>query len=58
LVKAIEQAQSIDRVKVRDSLERIENYSGLIKTYHRPFTALNHDALGLEDLNLRIFRSE
>ena len=58
LVKAIEQAQSIDRVKVRDSLERIENYSGLIKTYHRPFTALNHDALGLDDLNLRIFRSE
>jgi branched-chain amino acid transport system substrate-binding protein len=58
LVKAIEQAQSIDRVKVRNSLERIENYSGLIKTYHRPFTALNHDALGLDDLNLRIFRNE
>ena len=58
LVKAIEQAQSIDRVKVRDSLERIENYSGLIKNYYRPFTALNHDALGLDDLNLRIFRNE
>mgnify|MGYP005628005797 FL=1 len=58
LVKAIEQAQSFDRVKVRDSLERIENYSGLIKAYHHPFTALDHDALGLDDFNLRVFRND
>jgi len=53
LVKAIEQAQSIGRVKVRDSLERIENYSGLIKAYHRPF-----NALGLDDLRLRVFSGD
>jgi branched-chain amino acid transport system substrate-binding protein len=58
LVKAIVQAQSIGRVKVRDSLGRIENHLGLSKAYHCPFTALNHDALGLDDLNLRIFRSD
>ncbi|HIL40316.1 MAG TPA: hypothetical protein EYG29_07785 [Methylococcales bacterium] len=58
LVKAIEQAQSIARVKVRDSLERIGNHLGLIKACHCPFTALNHDALGLDYLNLRIFRSD
>ena len=56
LVKAIKQAPSIDRVKVRDSLEPIENYSGLIKAYRRPFTVLDHDALGLDDLSLRGFR--
>ena len=55
LVKAVEQAQSIDRVKVRDSLEHIENYSGLIKAYRPPFTTSDHDALGFEDLSFAPF---
>jgi len=58
LIKAIEQAQSINPEKVRESLEHIDNYSGLIKTYFRPFTELDHDALGIEDLNLHTFSGD
>ena len=43
---AIEQAGSTDGAKVRDALEGLKaEYKGLIKTYRRPFTAEQHDAL-------------
>ncbi len=50
VAKAIEQAGSTDPDKVREALENLKTpYEGLIKTYNKPFTAENHDALGPDD---------
>jgi branched-chain amino acid transport system substrate-binding protein len=47
---AIAQAESTDGDKVRSALEDLKGkYVGLIKTYERPFTPDNHDALGPDD---------
>jgi branched-chain amino acid transport system substrate-binding protein len=46
----IEQAGSTDGDKVREALENLKgSYAGLIKTYDKPFSAENHDALGPDD---------
>ena len=43
---AIAQAGSDDGAKVRDALENLKaDYEGLIKSYKRPFTPEQHDAL-------------
>ena len=50
LALAIAQAGSTDPDAVRAALEDLKaSYEGLIKTYTRPFTAENHDALGPDD---------
>ena len=50
LALAIEQAGSTDSDAVRTALEGLKQpYEGLIKTYAKPFTPDNHDALGPED---------
>src|SRR6516162_11708733 len=50
LALAIEQAGSTDADAVRTALEDLKQpYEGLIKTYAKPFTSGNHDALGPED---------
>lgn len=47
---AIEQAGSVDPDKIREALEDLKTpYEGLIKTYTKPFSATNHDALGPDD---------
>ena len=47
---AIAQAGSTDADAIRTALEDLKTpYEGLIKTYARPFTAENHDALGPDD---------
>jgi branched-chain amino acid transport system substrate-binding protein len=47
---AIEQAKSTDGDAIRTALEDLQgSYQGLIKTYNKPFTAQNHDALGPDD---------
>jgi branched-chain amino acid transport system substrate-binding protein len=46
---AIGKAGSTDGTKIRDALHAIDNYDGLIKTYKKPFTPSNHDALTSED---------
>src|SRR5712691_650563 len=46
---AIEKAGAADGAKVRDALESLGDYRGLIKTYKRPFTAEEHDALTEND---------
>lgn len=48
LAKAIGNAKTIERSKVRDALEQIDTHSGLIKIYAPPFTADRHDALGAD----------
>lgn len=47
---AIEQAGSTDGDAIREALENLDgSYEGLIKTYEKPFSAENHDALGPDD---------
>jgi len=54
---AIEQAKSADGAKVRDALEDLRgDYVGLIKTYRRPFTADQHDALTERDYIMVVWR--
>ena len=54
---AIEQAGSPEGSKVRDALESLKaEYKGLIKTYRRPFTAEQHDALTDADYIMVVWR--
>ena len=46
---AIRNAGSTDGPKVRDGYYKIGRHEGLIKTYDKPFTPDNHDALGEND---------
>jgi len=49
LALAIEQAGTTDGPAVREALENIDVYDGLIKKYEKPFSAENHDAINPED---------
>ncbi len=49
LAKAIDLAGSTDGDAIREALYKIESHEGLIKTYEKPFSADNHDALGPDD---------
>ncbi|HEU5193985.1 MAG TPA: ABC transporter substrate-binding protein [Methylomirabilota bacterium] len=54
---AIEQAKAADGAKVRDALEELKaEYAGLIKTYKRPFTSEQHDALTERDYILVVWK--
>jgi branched-chain amino acid transport system substrate-binding protein len=46
---AIQNAGSTEGPKVRDGYYKIGRYEGLIKTYDKPFTPQNHDALNEND---------
>ena len=46
---AIAKAGSTDGTKVREGYLAIDTYQGLIKTYEKPFTDANHDALNEND---------
>lgn len=50
LAKAIDKAGTTDRAAVRNALEEVKNYGGLIKDYKQPFTAARHEALGPEEV--------
>ena len=52
LARAIEQAGSTDRAKVRNALERLGRYEGLVRVYDPPFTPDRHDALDVSDFRL------
>jgi branched-chain amino acid transport system substrate-binding protein len=53
---AIDRAGAADGAKVRDALENLGEYRGLIKTYKRPFTPEEHDALTENDYILVTWR--
>lgn len=54
---AIEQAKSADGPKVRDALESLRaEYAGLVKTYRRPFTPEQHDALTDRDYLMVVWK--
>jgi branched-chain amino acid transport system substrate-binding protein len=46
---AIAKAGSTEGDTIRQGLYAIETYEGLIKTYHKPFSPDNHDALNEHD---------
>jgi branched-chain amino acid transport system substrate-binding protein len=46
---AIAKAGSTDGAAIREGFYKIDRYEGLIKTYERPFSPQNHDALNEGD---------
>ncbi len=55
LAMALEQAGTTDRATVRDALENLPEYEGLIRTYSPAFTNERHDALDASDFSLARF---
>jgi branched-chain amino acid transport system substrate-binding protein len=53
---AIDKAGAADGAKIRDALENLGEHRGLIKTYRRPFTPDEHDALTENDYILVTWR--
>lgn len=58
LARAIDLAGSTDRASVRDALEKVPDYRGLVKHYQPPFTAARHEALGPEQLLMARYRAD
>ncbi len=50
LARAIDRAGSTDRRAIRDALEQLGPYDGLVRRYDPPFTSQRHDALSAQDL--------
>ncbi|GAM09331.1 hypothetical protein OR1_01606 [Geobacter sp. OR-1] len=50
LALAINKAGTTDRKAVRNALEQLGPYNGLIKTYRQPFSPTRHEALSVEDV--------
>ena len=50
LARAVDLAGTTERSAVRDALERVTDYRGLIKDYSQPFTAERHEALAPGDV--------
>lgn len=58
LARAINLAGTTNRETVRDALENVRDYRGLVRHYEAPFTATNHEALGPEDLLMARYRQD
>ncbi|MGI4841758.1 MAG: ABC transporter substrate-binding protein [Janthinobacterium lividum] len=58
LARAIELAGSTDRKAVRDALEKLRSYRGLVKTYAPPFTPTRHEALSARELLIARYRAD
>ena len=55
---AIAKAGSTEGPKIREAFYAIDKYDGLIKTYTKPFTPQNHDALSAEDYIFTYFKGD
>jgi branched-chain amino acid transport system substrate-binding protein len=58
LALAIQIAGVADRAAIRDALEKIPDYRGLVRRYHPPFSPTRHEALGPEQLLMARFRTD
>lgn len=58
LAKAIDLAKSTDRRAIRDALEKLGKYEGLVRIYDQPFSAANHDALAPNLVFFTKFRAD
>ncbi len=58
LALAITRTGSDDRQRIRDALERLPAWRGLVKTYRPAFTPANHEALSSSDLLMARYRAD
>lgn len=58
LAIAINQAGNTDRSLIRNQLEKIKSYTGIVKKYVYPFTATRHDALDKKQLMMMKYRAD
>ena len=58
LAIAIERAGSLDRARIREELEKIDSYHGLVKHYSPPFTRERHDALDQSDFIMARYNNQ
>lgn len=57
LAMAIEQAGSTAGSKIRNELENLGEYKGLIKDYNRPFSPIQHNALLADDYIMTVWKN-
>lgn len=58
LARAIKLAKSTDRTQVRNALENLGPYQGLLGQIDKPFTAQRHDALTISDVYMARFAAD
>lgn len=58
LARAIDLAGTTDRPAIRDALEQVKNYQGLVKNFKQPFSPTRHDALGADAVFMARYRSD
>jgi len=58
LVMAIHKTGNLQRSAIRNSLEKLELYQGVVKKYNPPFTREQHDALTKEDIFMARFDNQ
>lgn len=58
LALAVDKAGSTDRKAIRDALEKVERWDGLVKSYAPPFTPSRHEALDPEMVFLGRFGAD
>jgi branched-chain amino acid transport system substrate-binding protein len=58
LARAIDLAGTTNREEVRDALEQVENYHGLVRHFSRPFSPARHEALGPEDVFMARYQTD
>lgn len=58
LARAINLAGSTDRVAVRNALEKVPEYDGLVRRYAPPFSPSRHEALGEAELLMARYRPD
>lgn len=58
LARAVDLAGSTDRAAIRDALEHLGPYQGLVRDYARPFTSERHDALSQEDVFMAYYKED
>ncbi|WP_300456773.1 ABC transporter substrate-binding protein [Accumulibacter sp.] len=58
LARAIHLAGSAERAKVRDAMEQVRNYDGLMRRYARPFEHGRHEAASLAQIVFTHYRAD
>ncbi|BAO30433.1 ABC transporter substrate-binding protein [Sulfuritalea hydrogenivorans] len=58
LARAIKQARSTDRQAVRNAMENLGPYQGLVRQLDKPFTAKRHDALTVNEAFMARFADD